>query len=438
VFGVILIYLATAVGVVGSAFQPLIGLFVYVGFAMLRPQYLWSFAGDLGGLSQWVGVATLAGWALRGCGRLNVGPARGVATLLILFTGWTTLSAAMGIDSPRSNNWVIELLKVVGPFMVGVTLLNTRKLITAMLWTIVAAHGYIAWEMNSWYYLRGYNYVRESGYGYMDNNSFGLSLVTVIGLAGALALASRKWPAKIIAAVCAVLILSTIILTYSRGSLLGLGIAGAVAIVLIPKRPSYVAVILIGTLALARLAGPGVRDRFETVFAEEDERDDSAQSRVDLWAACLDVGLKNPLTGIGPRNFPLVAVNYGFAPGKEAHSTWMQAVAEMGFPGAGLLMLFYLTIIKKLMPVAWRKWTPELREESAIAAGVLISLSAFFVSAQFVTMVGLETPYYVTMVAVAMLKVRQQAMAAEQPALTLVNPTSYRPVPFGQPSVSRP
>ena len=42
--------------------SPLIGLFVYVGFAVLRPQFIWGWAGDFGGISLYVGVATLIGW----------------------------------------------------------------------------------------------------------------------------------------------------------------------------------------------------------------------------------------------------------------------------------------------------------------------------------------------------------------------------------------
>ena len=436
-FGLILIYILTAIGVAGSLFQPLIGLFIYVGFAMLRPQYMWAFAGDMGGLSQLVGIAMLVGWALRRFGRFNLGPGRAIAATLVAFTAWAALSAAVGIDPARSNDWVIELAKITGPFLVGATMLNSRKLVWWMLWVIVGAHGYIAYDLNSWYYLRGYNFVRESGYGFMDNNSFGLSLVTVIGLAATLALAARKWPERLLALTCAVLILSTVVLTYSRGALIGIGVVGIVAALLIPKKPAYLLLMLLGVLVAARLTGPQVRARFETVFAEEQDRDASAQSRVDLWATCLTIGLENPLTGIGPRNFPVVAADYGFAPGKEAHSTWMQATAEMGFVGAGLLLLFYLITMVKLMPLVWRKWTPENRQESALAAGVLISLSGFFVSAQFVTMVGLETPYYVAMVAVAMLKTRVQPALAGQPAVRHPTMMTQWPLPLGQTPFAR-
>lgn len=416
-FGLILVYCLTAVGILGSLSNPLYGLFVYVFFAMLRPQFMWGFAGDMTGLSQWVGIAMLVGWAMKGFGGMKFGRASGVTWILIAFAAWAALSAAMGIDPPRSNIWVIELAKIVAPFLVGATMLQSRKQVRWMLWVIVASHGYIAYDMNNWYYVRGYNFIRESGYGFMDNNSFGLSLVTVIGLAAALALASKKWPERLLALGCAVLILSTIVLTYSRGAMVGLITVGLASMLLLPKRPTYVLLMLLGLLASGRLMGQQVLERFATTFAEEDQRDASAQSRVDLWAACLEIGMSSPLVGIGPRNFPLVATNYGFTAGKEAHSTWMQAIAEVGFVGAALLLLFYLFTMIRLLPVVWRKWTPDRRDEAAFAFGVLVSLAGFFVSAQFVTMAGLETPYYVAMVAVAMFKTQGEIVVAATEAV---------------------
>ena len=73
--GLILIYLITAFGTVGAIVNPVIGLFVYVGFAVLRPQFIWGFAGDFSGISLVVGIATLIG-AFKGFGSHRLGPGR--------------------------------------------------------------------------------------------------------------------------------------------------------------------------------------------------------------------------------------------------------------------------------------------------------------------------------------------------------------------------
>ena len=412
-FGLILVYILTAVGVVGSFFQPLIGLFVYVFFSMLRPQYMWQFAGNMDGMSQYVGIAMLIGWAMKGFGKLDLGRGASISIALIGFTAWAALSAYQNPYSAQANAWVIELLKITAPFVVGATLLKTREHVHWMMWVIVGAHGYIALDMNQWYYLKGFNYVHESGYGYMDNNSFGLSLVIAVGLGIALALGARRRWEQLLALLCIALMLSTIMLTYSRGSMLGLFVMGFFAIMLIPKKPTYVALTLAAALLTGRMMGPQVVARFETVFAEEDVRDNSAQSRVDMWRACYQIARENPVLGIGPRGFTRVASSYGFTVGKEAHSTWLQMMAETGFVGVGMLIVFYLLAMVRMLPIAWRRWTPETRDQGAFAFGIVIALTGFMVSAQFVTMVGAEAPYYVVMVGVAMLNMRKQAAVAE-------------------------
>ncbi len=94
--GLVLIYLITAVGSVGALVQPIIGLFVYVGFAVLRPQFIWGFAGDFGGISLIVGIATLIGWALKGFGSMKFGRGKSIVVGLILFAVWAALSRHPG------------------------------------------------------------------------------------------------------------------------------------------------------------------------------------------------------------------------------------------------------------------------------------------------------------------------------------------------------
>ena len=112
------------------------------------------------------------------------------------------------------------------------------------------------------------------------------------------------------------------------------------------------------------LAGPSVVAEFETTFNEGDQRDSSAQSRLDLWQDCTDTMLKHPLFGIGQERWPLIAEKeYGWPRNKEAHSLWFQTAAELGIPGVTFLFLFYyLTVMR-----AWRAsrrtlvpWMPSL------------------------------------------------------------------------------
>ena len=93
-----------------------------------------------------------------------------------------------------------------------------------------------------------------------------------------------------------------------------------------------------------------------TMFTKKgDEREASAQSRVDLWEDCWDVMQKNPVYGCGPNQWPIVAESYGWNKGKEAHSLWMQTGAELGFTGLLLLLGFYVSVATRCWILTWKR-----------------------------------------------------------------------------------
>src|SRR5580704_7755911 len=102
--GLILTYLITAAGAVGALRYPLFGLYVYVGLAVLRPQFIFGFAGDLSGLSLIVGVAVLIGWALNGFGSWSLARGRPVVLALLAFFVWFMVSGLQARDTTASLN----------------------------------------------------------------------------------------------------------------------------------------------------------------------------------------------------------------------------------------------------------------------------------------------------------------------------------------------
>jgi probable O-glycosylation ligase (exosortase A-associated) len=400
--GLVLVYLITAIGAIGAVWRPMVGLYAYVFFAVLRPHFLFGWAGNLSNISDIVGIAMIAGWTLKGFGSWKLGRGRSVTAALSIFTVWVWLSATQALDSSVAYPWGIEMMKILAPFLVGVTTLKTTAHWRTLLWVIVAAQAYVGAEMNL-SYLGGWNQA-ASGYGGMDNNSFGISLVATLGPAFALAMTEKRVTTRLMAAVCALVILHTVLLTFSRGAFVALLVVGATAFLIMPKRPIYVVTIILVALVTVRLIGPQLADRFATAFVASEERDESADSRVRLWRDCLDVALKRPMFGIGPRNWPLIAADYGWTRGKEAHSVWMQTLAETGFPGVGALALFFGLAIFRLWPLARSRLNATSRLEAGGAMGVILSIVGFAVAGQFVTLTGLEIPYYTTLVGVVLVK----------------------------------
>ena len=83
--GLILIYGVAGLGTLAALWRPAIGLYVYVAFAVLRPEGIWGWAGDLSGISLVVGIATLVGWFLKAFGTRQFGRGRIIVFALLAF-----------------------------------------------------------------------------------------------------------------------------------------------------------------------------------------------------------------------------------------------------------------------------------------------------------------------------------------------------------------
>jgi O-antigen ligase len=195
--------------------------------------------------------------------------------------------------------------------------------------------------------------------------------------------------------------------SFSRGGMLALCIVGVVSFWLIPKRPSTMAWFALGTVLAFMMAGPEVTDRFLTVFFDAEERDGSAQSRLDMWKLCLNIMAANPVTGIGPDHFTVYASSYGLTEGKEAHTLWLQIGAELGIPGLVFLLSFYLFTLWGLYRFLKRNRKTVFKDEFSqhVPRMVITSLVGFMIAAQFVSLEGLEIPYYVALLGAGAIKI---------------------------------
>jgi O-antigen ligase len=399
--GLVLTYLLAYGGAIVALFNPFVGVCVYWLFDIVRPQYMFAWAGADGSYSQVIALATIVGWAAKGFGDWSFKRSRIIIAFFVASTLWTVLSAVDASNQEVATAYLEPLFKRAIMFTIAVTTVTTAARLRTAAWVIVGGAGYVSLEMNL-AYLGGFNHARQLGYGGMDNNSFAISLVTCLGVALIMALYSPRLWQKAAALGSAAAIAHTVLLTFSRGGMLGMIVAGSAAFVILPKRPKYLAA-LGGTLIVSlTFAGPEVRERFASSFSEDSERDWSAQSRVDLWRDCLTIMQTYPLLGVGPGHFPLVAEEFGWNAGKEAHSLWMQVGAETGVPGLVFLLGVYVSAMLPMLRLArspdgdtWVKYG---------AFMVFASLAGFITSAQFVTIAGLETPLYVVVIAAGLLR----------------------------------
>src|SRR5207237_152774 len=112
---------------------------------------------------------------------------------------------------------------------------------------------------------------------------------------------------------------------------------------------------------------------------------------------------------------------YGL-PVMAAHSTWLQIGAELGIPGLFTLLGFYLLCIRRLWPYTRKTCPVEDPWARALARMVIASLVGFLVSAQFVTVDGVELPYYIVLVGAGVLKVGSSWTGEVEPEMAADTP----------------
>ncbi len=419
--GLLFTYALAYGGAAVSLVRPFYGLLIYICFAIIRPESLWHWSVPAGNYSRIIAIALLIGWALNGFGNFRLGGAKWIVGSLVAYWLWACFSAAFCENIEVALAFLESQAKIVLPVVVGATLIENRKQLQQLAWTIALSLGYVAYDLNMSFF-QGFNRLEMVGFGGMDNNCMAISLVTGVGLAFFLGFGTKNLLGKLVAFACAAFMAHAIFFSFSRGGMLALCIVGVTTFWLIPKTPGALALFALGGLVALRMAGVEVVERFTMTFADAEQRDASAQSRLDMWMLCIDIMLKSPLVGLGPDHFTVHAHEFGLTPGKEAHTLWLQIGAEVGIVGLAFLLAYYLMTIQGL-----RKFLKQNRRVHYddpfimhVPRMVITSLVGFMVAAQFVSLEGLEIPYYVALLGAAAIKLNSLQVFERQASTSRV------------------
>jgi probable O-glycosylation ligase (exosortase A-associated) len=418
----LLTYVLTYGGALVSLVRPYVGLLIYVGFAIVTPEAAWPWAVPKGNYSRIVAVGLLVGWVMHGCGTWRFGRAKPVVLALLGLWGWSFVSAVFARNQELAWETVEFQSKIYLPCLVAVTLIDSLAKVKQLMWVIVLANGYLAYEFNTTYYKAAMFIPQDWKYRGLDNNGLAITMVTAIGLAFFLALHANRWWQRLLAFGMVGLMAHVVLFSMSRGGMVAMCATGVVCLLLIPRTWKHYLFFALVLAVVLRLAGPRVISRFDSSFKDESDRDMSAQSRVEQWYACLNAMKRHPLTGVGTRGWRYVATEFGASVGREAHSTWLQVGAELGLPGLGCLVLFYGVCVGRLFPLARERHRVSDPWVRYLSRMVIASLAGFAVSSQFVTVDGVEMPYYIAILGAGLLKVTGPA-APGRPADPTATPS---------------
>jgi putative inorganic carbon (hco3(-)) transporter len=192
-------------------------------------------------------------------------------------------------------------------------------------------------------------------------------------------------------AVGLVLMVYTVMVTYSRGGLIALVVSAGVTLWEFGVKGRRHHVILLTALAAIFLVFAGspanYAERVKTIFDPDSDPTGSSQARRELFNQSVDMTLHHPLFGVGPGNFEVVSGTWHVT-----HDSYTQLSSEGGIP-ALLLFLIILWLAFSNVRHAQRI-IPRESELGLLASALRASLAAFVVGALFASAPYQFFPYF--------------------------------------------
>jgi O-antigen ligase len=260
--------------------------------------------------------------------------------------GLLAFGAAMLVGLPFSfwpggsfKDFVEIYLKVLVIVMLMIHALDRAVRIERFTALIVVCSGFVA-TRSLFDYMRGIHLVeggRLAGAvgGILGNpNDLALNMVVFLPFGLAAAFKPGPVPRRVLAALCAAVMMATIVLTKSRGGFLGLGAMLAMLVITsVRVRPAIGVAAVVAVLAAVPLAPASFWNRMVSIFDADQDTTGSRQARLDLLEEGVRVFVAHPVLGVGLGQF----INYDPTDRKGAwnvtHNAVLQVAAELGIVG---------------------------------------------------------------------------------------------------------
>ena len=346
------------------------------------------------------GLAMAAHVADRTIRRQPITPMSPEIGIVLMLVCWSLLTIPLSYWPGGSVRVLVDhYLKAVAFFWLLGTIITSTDRLRLMAWTLVicsiplAATGiynYFSGEVLStgvrgFYRIEGY--VGVGGSGLTGNpNDLALMLNLIIPLAGVLVFITRG-PARAVAGGALLLAVGAVILTFSRAGFLTLAAAFVMFLAVLVRRKSAGAAagLLLLAVCVPPLLPAGYVERLGTITNIQEDETGSAQGRWRDTKVAAGVVARNPIIGVGIGQ-DVLAMNdsRGRSTWRRVHNVYLQYGVDLGIPGLILFTWLHLLCFRTARAVEKRaSLAPAHRDLALLAAGVQVSLAAFFVAAMF-------------------------------------------------------
>ena len=235
-------------------------------------------------------------------------------------------------------------------------------------------------------FTRIYGYMGGSGLA-ANPNDLALMLNLIIPIAAAMMIATRRLIFRAVAAAAMLISIAGVIVTFSRAGFLTLAATAVMLMaVLIRRRSAGAASLLLAVALVAPVLIPeGYFERLSTITNIESDQTGSAQGRWEDVVMATGIVLRNPIVGAGIGNDMLALNEYrGRETFRSVHNAYLQYAVDLGLPGLLLFAWLHILCFRSARRVERLAREHEsLRSLGPLAAGVQVSLVAFFVAAMF-------------------------------------------------------
>jgi O-antigen ligase len=371
---------------VGALVAPCLGVYGYVADYCIGPANAW-WARPFSGLglrySFILAIMTAAGTLLhrsnlRYGARLLCRQENYLVIFLLLVWLSVFIAGDISVRYVRIDHPSIKLTKIFIFSFLMTHIITERRKLDGLFWVLVLASlilGLQAWDTPR----RAFSSGRLEGVGgadFTEANYFSAFMATMLPIIGIQFFRCRNFIGKILCAVSAAFTANAVVLCRSRGAFLGIAIGVLTALTYAPER--YRKKILV-CLILGMLGGLYVVDdqflgRITTITNSEENRDKSAQSRLDIWQGGLRMVIDHPL-GVGAGNWYENIGNYIPTYGKmDSHNTFVKCIAELGIQG---VIIFVAIIIIAYRSLGWfkRKRAPAQEHDELVLMSFALKVS---------------------------------------------------------------
>jgi O-antigen ligase len=365
-----------------------------------------------------VGVITLAIFVpsqLSIDGTLTARPREVNLVLLLCLTGLLSIPLAIS-PAEAWNTFNDTFIRCVVIFIVMINVVRTEARLKGLLfltlivsvWLSVGAFNDYRLGLTS---VEGYRVAGRGSGIFGNSNDMALHLVTVVPIAIALLFSTRSLLRKMMFGACALLMITAIVLTYSRGGSIGLLVSLVFLAWKIGRERRLVVVVwgLILLIAILALAPGNYGTRLASIFNPSLDAVGSSNMRREILYISIWTALRHPLFGIGMGNFHIVSVRE-----LVSHNAYTQVAAEMGMAALVCYTMFIVTPFRRLGLIARETLAPRGNSRyHYLAIGLQAALVGYMVTSFFASVAYIWYVYYLVGYAVCLRRIYESETGRE-------------------------